>query len=147
MDHNAPPWQGLHHLALVTPDLDSTIQFYRDVLGMQHLFSAPAGEMHGRHAGFLLGEGASCFLHFFEMPNAQIFAPPDLNTMYWLPGALHHISIALPDEAAALAFRERLSHLNIALTPNMDQGDIYNFLFLDNHGILLEVAWPKGENL
>jgi hypothetical protein len=114
---------------------------------MQHLFNAPAGDMHGRHAGFLLGAGLSSFLHFFEMPNAQIFAPPDLNTMYWLPGALHHISIALLDEAAALALRERLNNLKIALTPIMDQGDIYNFLFLDNHGILLEAAWPKRDSI
>ncbi len=32
-----PPWRGFHHLALVTPDLDATLRFYRDVLGMGEL--------------------------------------------------------------------------------------------------------------
>ncbi|MBY6278041.1 VOC family protein, partial [Symbiobacterium thermophilum] len=29
------PWEGFHHIALVTPDLDTTIHFYGNVLGMQ----------------------------------------------------------------------------------------------------------------
>ncbi len=38
-----PPWSGFHHIALVTRDLDATIRFYRDVLGMEIVFIAPAG--------------------------------------------------------------------------------------------------------
>ena len=45
----APPWRGVHHVALVARDLDATISFYRDVLGMEVVFIAPAGELHGRH--------------------------------------------------------------------------------------------------
>jgi len=45
----APPWRGFHHVALVARDLDATISFYRDVLGMEVVFIAPAGELHGRH--------------------------------------------------------------------------------------------------
>ncbi len=139
-----PPWGGIHHIALVTPDLDATLSFYQDVLGMRVLFTAPAGDMHGRHAGIHVG-GQYIGLHFFEMPTAQIFAPPDLSTMHWLPGALHHISIALPDEAAGLAFQERLQTHGIPMTPVMDQGDLWNIVFLDNNGMMVEAAWPKPE--
>lgn len=138
----APAWQGIHHVALVTPNLDATISFYQDVVGMTLLFVAPAGDMHGRHAGLHAG-GNFVGLHFFEMPNAQIFAPPDLSTMHWLPGALHHISIALPDEAAGLAFQKRLEAHGITMTPIMDQGDLWNMVFLDNNGMMVEAAWPK----
>lgn len=138
-----PVWQGIHHVALVTPDLDTTIQFYRDVLGMQLLFVAPAGEMHGRHAAFLPGVGF-LGLHFFEMPNAQIFGHPDLTEeMHWFPGALHHISFALPDERTALALQKRLQSQGIATTGVMDQGGIFNMVFQDNNGMLLEAAWSK----
>nr|MBA3790917.1 VOC family protein [Rubrobacter sp.] len=34
-------WQGFHHVALVTADLDATLRFYEDVLGME------AGEIMG----------------------------------------------------------------------------------------------------
>ena len=36
-----PPWSGFHHIALMTRDLDATIRFYVDVLGMEIIFSAP----------------------------------------------------------------------------------------------------------
>jgi catechol 2,3-dioxygenase-like lactoylglutathione lyase family enzyme len=140
-----PPWGGFHHIALVTPELDATIQFYTVVLGMPLLFVAPAGEMHGRHAAVHPG-GKLLGLHFFEMPTAQIFTPPDLTSMYWLPGALHHISLALPDEQAAQAFRTRLQTHGIAMSEIMDQGNLRNMVFLDNNGILLEAAWSKPES-
>jgi catechol 2,3-dioxygenase-like lactoylglutathione lyase family enzyme len=139
----APAWQGIHHIALVTPDLDATISFYQDVVGLTLVATGEAGEMHGRTA-ILHAGGQYMDLHFFEMPTAQIFAPPDLSTMHWLPGALHHISIALPDEAAGLAFQERLQAHGITMTPVMDQGDLWNIVFLDNNGMMVEAAWAKA---
>lgn len=141
--NSLPPWQGFHHIALVTPDLDATIAFYRDVLGMKVLFTAPPTNINGRHAAILPGEG-HLGLHFFEEPEAKLFNPPDLKTMYWLPGALHHISFALPDERAGIAFRERLRLHNVEMTEVMRQADtVYNMLFQDNNGMLLEAAWSK----
>jgi hypothetical protein len=61
-----------------------------------------------------------------------------------MPGALHHIAFGVPDEAAALTLRDSLHARNIATTDVMDQGDTYNFLFLDNNGILLEANWSKS---
>lgn len=139
---STPPWQGIHHIALSTGDLDATIQFYQDVLGMELLFRGEAGFMHGRSASLLPG-GNFMGLHFFEVENAQIFTPPDLEKMYWLPGALHHIAFALPDEKTALALHEQLLARGIKTTGVMDQGDTVNFVFPDNNGILLEANWPK----
>lgn len=63
----APPWRGFHHVALVARDLDATISFYRDVLGMEVVFIAPAGELHGRHGAVRPGgESDRTGLHFFE---------------------------------------------------------------------------------
>lgn len=74
----APPWRGVHHVALVARDLDATISFYRDVLGMEVVFIAPAGELHGRHGAVRPGgESDRTGLHFFEYPQAALFGPPD----------------------------------------------------------------------
>jgi catechol 2,3-dioxygenase-like lactoylglutathione lyase family enzyme len=148
MTNSAPttPWQGVNHIALQTPDLDATIRFYRDVVGMQVFFEAPAGEMHGRHAGIqTVSGGSGTFLHFFENPNAQIVPPPDLLRMHWMPGALHHLSFTVPNEAAALALRDSLHARGITTTDVMDQGDSTIFLFLDNNGILLEANWANHD--
>ncbi len=144
----APPWRGFHHLALVTPDLDATIRFYRDVLGLVVAFVAPATEMHGRHAMIAVDGGEGSFLHFFEQPNAAIHPYP-LATGLVFPrelGALHHVALALPDEAAGLALRARLHGLGLPVTEVMDQGPVRDVLFLDNNGLLLEAAWPKASH-
>lgn len=143
-----PPWSGFHHIALVTRDLDATIRFYRDVLGMEIIFIAPAGELHGRHCAIRPGGDPDRLgLHFFEYPGAPLFGPEDrpLVSAVFDPGAtfLSHISLALPDEAAGLALKERLTRHNVEMSPIMDQGDIWNIAFLDNNGLVLEAAWPK----
>ena len=142
-----PPWRGFHHLALVTPDLDATIRFYRDVLGLAVTFIAPATDLHGRHAGLTVDGDAGGFLHFFEQPDAAIHPYP-LAAGLTFPrelGALHHVALALPDEAAGLALRERLQALQIPVTEVMDQGPVRNMLFPDNNGLLLEAAWSQAQ--
>ena len=144
-----PPWSGFHHIALVTRDLDATIRFYRDVLGMEIVFIAPVGELHGRHCSIRLGGDPDHLgIHFFEYPGAPLFPTEDrtLEAAFFVPVAnlLFHISLALPDEAAGLALRERLTRHNVVMSPIMDQGGIWNMAFLDNNGLPLEAAWPKS---
>jgi catechol 2,3-dioxygenase-like lactoylglutathione lyase family enzyme len=140
-----PQWQGFHHLALVTPNLDATITFYRDTIGMQLAATGEANPIHGRTAVFIPGEGKAN-IHFFELATAQIFTPsPDVQGIPWIPGALHHIAFELSDEAAAIALRERLQARGVPmLTEIMDQGDCYNMIFADNNGMMLEANWAKG---
>jgi catechol 2,3-dioxygenase-like lactoylglutathione lyase family enzyme len=137
-------WRGFHHVALLTPDLDATIAFYRDLLGMQ------AGEIMGgdgrrpRHCFVKPGASETWGMHFFENPDAELFTNTELLKGFDIvKGALQHIAFALPDEAAAHSLRERLKQHNVEMTGINDLGKIHNFLFLDNNNILLEAAWSK----
>jgi hypothetical protein len=56
---------------------------------------------------------------------------------------VHHIAFALPDAVAGERLQERLQLAGIPTTPVMDQGDVYNLLFHENNGLLLEANWPK----
>ncbi|MFC5470897.1 VOC family protein [Cohnella suwonensis] len=42
-------WLGFHHVALVTPDLDATILFYENTLGMHSSPVYPATSQRGRN--------------------------------------------------------------------------------------------------
>jgi hypothetical protein len=53
------------------------------------------------------------------------------------------MAFALPDATAGFRLQERLRAAGIPTTPVMDQGDVYNMLFHDNNGLLLEANWPK----
>jgi catechol 2,3-dioxygenase-like lactoylglutathione lyase family enzyme len=102
-----PPWSGFHQVGLVPREPDATIRFYRDVLGMEVIFIAPAGELHRRHCGIRPGGDPDHLgLHFFEYPRAPLFTPEDqpLESAFFDPRVtcLSHISLALPDEAASV---------------------------------------------
>jgi catechol 2,3-dioxygenase-like lactoylglutathione lyase family enzyme len=142
---NAPPWRGFHHIALVTPDLDATIAFYTEVLGMQLVKLFPATDGNGRHCFIKPGTTEAWGLHMFERADAQIFQYPEgMQRFEFISGALQHIAFALPDLAAAHALRERLAAHGIATTAISDLGPVQNMLFRDNSGILLEATWPKA---
>jgi catechol 2,3-dioxygenase-like lactoylglutathione lyase family enzyme len=141
----APPWRGIHHLALITPDRDATVRFYRDVLGMQLIGQGEGNQLHGRTAFLRPGE-AHPILHFFEDPKIEVFSRPDAVASFgFVPGALQHIAFALPTAQAGLALRARLRALEIPLTEVMRQDGVDNMLFPDNNGMLLEAAWPRDE--
>ena len=65
-----PRWRGVNHLALVTPDMDTTVRFYHGVLGMRLVASVMAGPM--RHYFFEIGPENT--IAFFEVKGADTFA-------------------------------------------------------------------------
>lgn len=139
-------WQGFNHIALVTPDLDATLSFYRDTLGMRVLVEAPANPHHGRHAIISPG-GGGLGLHFFEKVDAEIFRFPDgvPPSFQFLRGALQHISLTVATEKDGLALRGQLQRQGIPVTPVMNQGPLQIFLFPDPSGLLLEAAWFRTD--
>src|SRR5262249_55835648 len=143
----APAWRGFHHVAVVTHDLDATIAFYREVLGMQIGDIVPATDRSGRHCFIKPGVTETWGLHVFEQADAQLFPYPEgMPRGVFVPGALQHIAFALPNEAEALALRDRLAAFGIPTTPISDLGLVRNMLFRDNNGMLLEATWPNGES-
>lgn len=142
-------WQGINHVTLVTTDLDATVGFYRDVLGMRVVFEAPANPHHGRHAMISPG-GAGMGFHFFEVADAQVFRLPEgvPSRPQFIPGALQHIAITIPDETAATALRERLAARGVPMTPVLEPGrfapGVRMFLFPDPSGLLLKPTWIRA---
>lgn len=143
-------WAGIHHVALVTPDLDATIAFYGGVLGMQiGDIRTGGGVLPARHCFIRPGAAAPTWgLHFFEHADATIpqysGGIAGLREAGFVPGAFQHIAFALPDAAASSSLRQRLEAHGVAATPTGRIGPIENMLFFDNIGLLLEATWPSG---
>jgi catechol 2,3-dioxygenase-like lactoylglutathione lyase family enzyme len=126
------PWRGVHHIALATPDLDATLRFYGDVLGMSVSEIYPSKEGRGRHSLVFakLNDSDTWGLHFFERAGIESDATP-----------LLHIAFRLADETAANALRQRLQEHQIGITEIVELG---SFLFADNNGLMLEVTYPQA---
>jgi|TARA_B100001971_G_scaffold87656_1_gene80981 catechol 2,3-dioxygenase-like lactoylglutathione lyase family enzyme len=133
---NTPDWRGVHHLAMVTPDMDATVRFYVGVLGMPLVATLRAGPM--RHYFFELGPGNT--IAFFEVTGAETFSKPA-----GAPSAraiqFDHVSFGLHDEAALIALQQRLVAADCEVTRVVDHSILRSIYFHDPNGIALEASW------
>jgi catechol 2,3-dioxygenase-like lactoylglutathione lyase family enzyme len=132
----APDWRGVNHLALVTPDMDTTTRFYAGVLGMPLVTTLMAGPM--RHYFFEIAPGNT--VAFFEIAGAETFKKGAGSTAPH-PVQLDHISFNVADEDALHQLRARLSAAGTAVTEIVDHGQVRSVYFTDPNGIALEASY------
>jgi catechol 2,3-dioxygenase-like lactoylglutathione lyase family enzyme len=140
-----PRWRGVHHLALITTDMDATVRFYAGVLGARLV--ATIGTPAFRHYFFEFGP-ASC-IAFFEYTGVEVeqFAKP-AGVPHPQVSQFDHLSLGVGDETALLEMRDRLKRADCEVTDVVDHGIMHSIYFTDPNGIALEVsAWvvdPTG---
>jgi catechol 2,3-dioxygenase-like lactoylglutathione lyase family enzyme len=132
----APRWQGVNHLALITPDMDATVRFYDGVLGMRLVATMMAGPM--RHYFFEIAPGNT--VAFFEVKGAETFAKgagaPSERTIQF-----DHLSFDVPDEESLEMLRKRILSAGSEVTEVVDHGIFRSVYFTDPNGIALEASW------
>lgn len=145
--------RGIHHLALNTDDMQMTIDFYTNVLGMPliHAMRVPPGLGTGkgnrgnpphenlRHYFFDMGNDST--LAFFELPKGAQDRG-DRNDV----AAMQHVAFAT-DAAGAAALLERLNANGIENSGAIETlENLHSVYFFDPNGIRLEFAWqPVAE--
>jgi catechol 2,3-dioxygenase-like lactoylglutathione lyase family enzyme len=126
--------QGIHHVALLSSDVERTVQFYQELLEFPMLEIFENRDYRGsNHFFFSLGNGNT--LAFFDFPGL------DLGPYAEVLGGLHHIAISVEPE--------RWEHLRAKLD---DAGVDYllesevSIYFTDPDGARIElIADPLGE--
>ena len=135
------PFSALHHVALITNDMDKTVAFYRDVLGSEVALThrMPRAD-YSRH--YFITVAPNTVFAFFEFPDAELpeFKP---QTQVKTGRALDHIAFFVEDEAALKTWHERLQGQVDHQTEIFDLGFLWAFFFADPNGITLEIAAEK----
>lgn len=126
--------RGLHHMALLSSDVERTIRFYQDVLGFPLTDIFENRDYRGsNHFFFDIGNGN--LLAFFDFPGLE------LGPYAEVLGGLHHIAISIdPDK-----WEEAKQRLAAAGVPyQLESGT--SMYFRDPDGARLElIADPLGE--
>jgi len=169
-DRSSPPpsderfeFRGINHLALVCRDMERTVEFYSQVLGMPLIktIQLPAGM--GQHFFFDCGGGDS--LAFFWFPDAPDGVPgvssptgrPDQGSLTSAVGSMNHVAFSVPPERID-DYRDRLVAAGVDCTEVANHDDsewgiaddlhpgvfVRSIYFQDPDGILLEFAcWTR----
>jgi catechol 2,3-dioxygenase-like lactoylglutathione lyase family enzyme len=132
----APVWQGVSHLAFVTPDMDMTVRFYAGTLGMPLVTTLMAGPM--RHYFFEIAPHNT--VAFFEIEGAETF-DKGAGSPGPYPVQFDHLSFNVADESALHALRDRVAAAGSEVTDVVDHGVMKSVYFTDPNGIALEASY------
>ena len=136
--------QGFHHVAYRCRDAKETVNFYRDVLGMEFKLAiaedrVPSTQAPDPYMHVFMDAGGGNVLAFFELPNSPEMGR-DLNTPDWV----QHIAFRVADHDELLRLKGRLETLDIDVLGPIDHGIFDSIYFFDPNGHRLELAANKG---
>lgn len=131
-------WRGVHHLALVTPDMDATVRFWHGVLDARLVTTI--GTPAFRHYFFEVAPGNTVAFFEYAGQHLDTYAKP-AGVPYDRASQFDHLSMHLPDEDALLRLRDRLKSHNCEVTDVIDHSFLRSIYFSDNNGIALEASW------
>lgn len=151
--HSAKPdSRGVHHLALNTDDMKTTIDFYTRVMGMPliHALKVPPGVGSGplnrgnppfenlRH--YFFDAGGDAMVAFFELPKGET-GTADRNSV----AAMQHCSFTTTKAQFEVLLKRLNEHGVPVIGPvNVGAGS-WSIYFFDPNGIRLEYTYQAGD--
>ena len=126
--------RGLHHLTLISGDLERTIAFYRDLLGLAIVHDGPSDDDPGtRHVWFGALDGdAGTLVSFMEYPQ--------LSKGVVGVGSTHHFALIVDSADEQVAWRDYLLKQGVDCTDVFDRGAFRSIYLRDPDGHIVEIA-------
>lgn len=127
--------RGLHHLTLISSDLQATTAFYRDLLGLPLVQEAVSDDdPDARHYWFDTGGGQR--ISFLEYPS---MAPGVVGV-----GSTHHIALAVDSLEELQAWRDWLTGQGVECSELFTRNGFSSLYLRDPDGHILELASRVG---
>jgi catechol 2,3-dioxygenase-like lactoylglutathione lyase family enzyme len=129
-------FNGVNHLAMATGDMDKTIRFWRDLLGMRLV--AGLGRKGYRHYFFQISEDD--LLAFFEWPGVEPAITKDHGRPVKGPFIFDHVSFGVSAEDELWELKDRLEAAGFPVSDVIDHGFIHSIYAFDPNGIPIEFS-------
>jgi len=121
---------------MATGDMDSTIRFWRDLLGMRLV--AGLGEPGYRHYFFQLSDAD--LVAFFEWPGVKPVPRKDHGRPAKGPFIFDHVSFGVETEEELWELKDRLEAAGFNVSDVIDHGFIHSIYSFDPNGIPIEFS-------
>ena len=129
---------GINHLAMVTGDMNRTVRFWRDFLGMRLV--AGLGSASYRHYFFEIT--ANDMIAFFEWPGAEKIPEKDHGVPVKGPVAFDHVSIGVAHDDDLWELKAKFEAANMWVSEIIDHGFIHSLYAFDPNNIPIEFSSP-----
>ena len=141
---DTPRLGGIHHVAYRCKDARETVEFYRDVLGMDFKLAiaedrVPSTGEPDPYMHVFLDAGGGNVLAFFELPNS-----PEMGRDEATPQWVQHIAFKAPDMASLLAAKARAEARGLDVVGPVHHGIFKSIYFFEPNGHRIELACNIG---
>ena len=134
-------FSGVNHLAIATGDMDKTVRFWRDLVGMTLV--AATGRPGFRQYMF---EISSCdLLVFFEWPGIEPIEEKGHGSPTKGPFGFDHIAIGVESRDDLFELKDKFNAADIWVSEVIDHDFIYSIYAYDPNGIAIEFSCKVGE--
>jgi catechol 2,3-dioxygenase-like lactoylglutathione lyase family enzyme len=131
-------YTGINHLAMVTGDMDATLRFWRDLLGMRLV----AGLGHPGYRHYFLEISGHDMIAFFEWPGVEPVEEKDHGFPVKGPACFDHISFEVAGEDDLWEIKDALDAADIWCSEVVDHGFIHSIYTFDPNNIPIEFSAP-----
>jgi catechol 2,3-dioxygenase-like lactoylglutathione lyase family enzyme len=138
LDHTI---KGIHHVALISPQVEVTSRFYVDVLGLHRIDQV--GPPRSTSRQMVLGDDAGTLVTVTESNNG----PPGQIGI----GTMHHVALTVDSYDALLKWKRWLDYNQIPVLGPYNQQAYHDIVFTDPDGVMVELAtrgpgWKVTQN-
>ena len=127
---------GINHLAFVTSDMESTIRFWRDLLGMRLI--GGIGKAKRRQYFFELSDRD--MIAFFEWPDVEKIPVKDHGVPVTGPFGFDHVSFGVETDDALWYLKDKLEAGGFWVSELIDHGFIHSIYTFDPNHIPIEFS-------
>jgi catechol 2,3-dioxygenase-like lactoylglutathione lyase family enzyme len=131
-------YTGINHLAMATGDMDRTIRFWRDLLGLRLV--AGLGRPGYRHYFFEIS--AHDMIAFFEWPRVQEIPLKDHGVPVNGPFVFDHVSLEVESDNDLWELKDRLEATGEWVSEVVNHGFIHSLYTFDPNNIPIEFSAP-----
>lgn len=129
-------FNGVNHLAMATGDMDRTIRYWRDLLGMRLV--AGLGGPGYRHFFFQISD--TDLIAFFEWTGVTPVAHKDHGRPVKGPFIFDHVSFGVEREEDLWELKDKLEAAGFHVSDVIDHGFIHSIYSFDPNGIPVEFS-------
>ena len=140
---------GMHHLGLATHDMEATLDFYENTLGLSVKVADLLQPENGgtiRHAFMDLGSGEMiAFMECNDVPGIADDFDAGINRGLGIQGGVIHFAFKAEDEADLISRQTELRDKGVDVTDVVDHGWCKSIYFRDPNYLQLEYCVLSGE--